>query len=67
VRHVCFSSHDTAENVINGGADVLLEPLRQEVARRCGSWVDIEGTRIVVADLGEDASLLGVARLIFEG
>lgn len=53
--------------VINGGADVLLEPLRQEVARRCGSWVDVEGTRIVMADLGEDASLLGVARLIFEG
>jgi glucokinase len=52
--------------VIRGGADLLLEPLRREVARRCGSWVDVEGTRIVMAALGEDASLLGVARRVWE-
>jgi len=52
--------------VVIGGADLLLEPVRWEVARRCGSWVDLEGTRIVLATLGEDASLLGVARRIWE-
>ena len=52
--------------VIRGGADLLLEPLRREVTRRCGSWVDVEGTRIVLATLGEDASLLGVARRVWE-
>ena len=52
--------------VFNGGADLLLEPLRYEVARRCGSWVDVEGTQIVAAALGEDASLLGAARLVWE-
>lgn len=52
--------------VIRGGADLLLEPLRREVARRCGSWVDVEGIRIVLATLGEDASLLGVARRVWE-
>jgi glucokinase len=52
--------------VIIGGADLLLDPLRQEVARRCGSWVDVEGTHIVIATLGEDAGLLGVARLVWD-
>jgi predicted NBD/HSP70 family sugar kinase len=52
--------------VIKGGADLLLTPIRQGVARRCGRWVDVEGTHIVVAALGEEANLLGVARLVWE-
>jgi glucokinase len=52
--------------VIQGGADLLLDPIRRAVARRCGSWVDLEGTRIVAALLGEDAGLLGAARLVWE-
>lgn len=52
--------------VMLGGADLLLEPLRQEVKRRCGSWVDTEEMRIDLAALGEDAALLGVARRIWE-
>lgn len=52
--------------VVRGGADLLLDPLRHEVAQRCGSWVDIEGTRIVLGSLGEDASLLGAARRIWK-
>lgn len=52
--------------VIHGGSDLLIGPLRQEVVRRCGSWVDTEGIRIVVAALGEDASLLGAARLMWD-
>jgi len=51
--------------VIHGGSDLLLEPLRYEVARRCGSWVDVQGMHIVAATLGEDAALLGVARLVW--
>lgn len=52
--------------VIEGGADLLLDPLRQEIARRCGSWVDLEGTHVVVSTLGEDAALLGAAHLVWE-
>ena len=52
--------------VIHGGSDLLIAPLRQEVVRRCGSWVDVQGTHIVIAALGEDASLLGAARLVWE-
>lgn len=52
--------------VIYGGADLLIEPLRQEVANRCGSWIDLVGTHIVVASLREEASLLGVARLVWQ-
>ncbi len=52
--------------VIQGGADLLLDPIRRSVARRCGSWVDLERTRIVAALLGEDAGLLGAARLVWE-
>jgi glucokinase len=49
-----------------GGADLLLEPVRRAVARRCGSWIDLEGTRVVLAALGEDAGLLGAARLVWK-
>ncbi len=49
-----------------GGEDLLLEPVRRAVARRCGSWIDLEGTRIVLAKLGEDAGLVGAARLVWK-
>ena len=52
--------------IMRGAADLLLEPVRKAVARRCGSWVDLQGTRIVMGTLGEDASLLGAARHIWE-
>jgi glucokinase len=52
--------------IMRGAADLLLEPIRKAVARRCGSWVDLQGTRIVVGALGEDASLLGAARRVWE-
>jgi glucokinase-like ROK family protein len=51
--------------VMRGGADILLEPVRREVARRCGSWVDLPGMKIALAALGEEAALLGVARLVW--
>jgi len=51
--------------VIQGGADLLLDPIRRTVARQCGSWIDLEGTRIVLSTLGEDAGLLGVASLVW--
>jgi glucokinase len=51
--------------VIQGGADLLLEPIRQTAMRRCGSWIDWRKTRIVAATLGEDAGLLGAARLVW--
>ena len=50
--------------VIQGGGDLLLEPIRQATARRCGSWIDWQRTQIVAAALGEDAGLLGAARLV---
>ncbi len=53
--------------VIEGGADLLLEPIRRAVARRVGCWVDREGMRIVAAALGQDAGLLGAARLVWQG
>jgi glucokinase len=53
--------------VIQGGADLLLEPIRQATVRRCGSWIDWDRTRIIPAALGEDASLLGMARLVWDG
>lgn len=52
--------------VIQGGEDLLLEPIQQAAARRCGSWIDRQSTRIVAARLGEDAGLLGVARLVWD-
>jgi glucokinase len=52
--------------VITGGADLLLEPLQRELVKRCGSWVDVAGTRIVLAELGEDASLLGIAQRVWK-
>ena len=52
--------------IILGGSDLLLDPLRREVVRRCGSWVDVRGTRILATALGEDAALLGVARRVWE-
>jgi glucokinase len=51
--------------VATGGVDLLLDPLRRELFRRCGSWVDPQGTHIVLAKLGEDAALLGAARLVW--
>ena len=52
--------------VMRGAGDLLLEPIRRAVARRCGSWVDIESRRIVLSALGEEAGLLGAARLVWE-
>jgi predicted NBD/HSP70 family sugar kinase len=52
--------------VVRGGADLLLEPIRQATARRCSSWIDWDRTRIIPAALGEEASLLGMARLIWD-
>jgi len=52
--------------VMLGGADLLLERVRRQVARRCGPWVDVEETRLVLAALGEDAGLLGAARRVWE-
>ena len=51
--------------VIQGGADLILESLRRETAARCGPWVDADRLDIVLAVLGEDAPLLGVARNIW--
>jgi glucokinase len=48
-----------------GGADLLLIPLRQAVAQRVGSWVDIDGTTIALSQLGADAGLLGAAWLVW--
>jgi glucokinase len=48
-----------------GGADLLLEPLRQAVARRVGSWVDMGGTAISLSQLGNMAGLMGAAWLVW--
>jgi glucokinase len=48
-----------------GGADLLLEPLRAAVASRVGPWVDLTGTRIIPAEQGNEAGLLGAARLVW--
>ena len=53
--------------VILGGADVLLEPIRKAVIPHCPEWVDLTKTLILPAALGEDAALLGVARLAWDG
>jgi glucokinase len=50
-----------------GGADLLMDPLRAAVKQRVGSWVDMEGTHILTAKLGEDAGLLGASRLVWKG
>ena len=52
--------------VVRGGADLLLQPLQQEVSRRCGSWVDLTGLHISISALGEDAGLLGAASLVWQ-
>ncbi len=50
-----------------GGADLLMEPLRAAVKQRVGSWVDMQGTHILTAKLGEEAGLLGASRLVWKG
>ncbi len=50
-----------------GGADLLIEPLRQAVLLRCGSWVDREGLQITLSRLGDQAGLLGAASLVWQG
>ncbi len=52
--------------VMHGAGDLLLEPIRRAVARRCGSWVDLESRRILLSALGEEAGLLGAARLVWK-
>ena len=47
--------------VAYGGSDLILVPLIEEVTRRCGNWIDMAGTRIVIGTLGEDAGILGAA------
>jgi glucokinase len=51
--------------VILSGADLMLEPLRNDIARRAGYWVDMEGTRIEISKLGENTNLIGAARLVW--
>jgi glucokinase len=53
--------------VMRGASDLLLEPIRRAVAARCGSWVDLESRRIVLSALGEEAGLLGAARVVWDG
>jgi len=50
-----------------GGADLLMDPLRVAIRRRVGSWVDMDGTHILTAKLGENAGLLGASRLVWKG
>lgn len=50
-----------------GGADLLLEPLRVAVRHRVGRWVDMDGTLILPAKLGEEAGLIGASRLVWKG
>jgi glucokinase len=50
-----------------GGADLLMEPLRAAVKQRVGSWVDMQGTHILTAKLGEEAGFLGASRLVWKG
>ena len=49
-----------------GGASLLVEPLREKTYALCGSWVDIQGTKICIAQLGENAGMLGAARLVWQ-
>jgi glucokinase len=53
--------------VAAGGADLLIEPLREAVLRRCGSWVDRENLTIELSRLGDRAGLLGAAALVWRG
>jgi glucokinase-like ROK family protein len=50
-----------------GGADLLMDPLRRAVRDRVGDWVDMDGTHILSAKLGENAGFLGVSRLVWKG
>lgn len=50
-----------------GGADLMLEPIRATVARRCPNWIDVAELQIVTGCLGEDAGLIGAARIAWEG
>ncbi len=50
-----------------GGADLLMDPLRSAIRRRVGSWVDMDGTHILTAKLGENAGFLGASRLVWKG
>ena len=50
-----------------GGADLLMGPLRAAVSQRVGSWVDMQGTQILTAKLGEEAGFLGASRLVWKG
>jgi predicted NBD/HSP70 family sugar kinase len=51
--------------VILNGADLMLEPLRNDIARRAGYWVDMGGTRIEISQLGENTNLIGAAHLVW--
>lgn len=51
--------------VIRGNTDLLLEPIRRAAKSRCSTWIDWERTRLVPALLGEEAALLGAARLVW--
>jgi glucokinase len=48
-----------------GGADLLVEPLRQSVSQQVGPWVDMNVTTIAPASLGSEAGLLGAAWLVW--
>ena len=51
--------------VIQGGADLMLESMRQTIAERCGDWVDLAAMHIMLSALGEDAAMLGAARQVW--
>jgi len=51
--------------VMQGGGDLLLSRIRTMVRQRLGGWVRADELRIVPAQLGDDANLLGVARLVW--
>ena len=46
-----------------GGGDVLLEAVRRATLRHCPSWITGQGLDIRTARLGDDAGLLGAARV----
>jgi glucokinase len=50
-----------------GGSDLLLEPLKESIASRCGSWVNIREMSFLASRLGEDAGLIGAASLVWKG
>lgn len=49
-----------------GCADLLLGPIRATVARRCPNWVDLAELQIVTGHLGDDAGLIGAARVAWQ-